>query len=127
MAVKVDKEKLPEISENFELEIKENEQWLIQLLNTLPNGVQECDAKGRILFSNVAHHRILGLKSGELIGKNVWDYQPDESKKQEIRDHLAYLLAEKPAAEPYVTTNITRVTLLLFAITMNHSKISFII
>ena len=91
----------------IELEIKENEQWLIQLLNTLPNGVQECDAKGRIIFSNVAHHRILGLKSGELIGKNVWDHQPDESKKQEIRDHLAYLLAEKPVAEPYVTTNIT--------------------
>jgi PAS domain S-box-containing protein len=92
---------------HIELEIKENEQWLIQLLNTLPNGVQECDAKGRIIFSNVAHHRILGLKSGELIGKNVWDHQPDESKKQKIRDHLAYLVAEKPAAEPYVTTNIT--------------------
>ncbi len=91
-----------------EQEMKENEQWLIQLLNTLPNGVQECDVKGRIIFSNVAHHRILGLKPGELTGKNVWDFQSNENSKQEIRDYLAYLVAEKPAPEPYVTTNVTR-------------------
>ena len=91
-----------------ELEMKENEQWLIQLLNTLPNGVQECDAKGRIIFSNVAHHRILGLKPGELIGKNVWDFQPGKNSKQDTRDYLAFLVAEKPAPEPYVITNATR-------------------
>ncbi len=91
-----------------ELEMKENEQWLIQLLDTLPNGVQECDVKGHIIFSNVAHHRILGVKPGELIGKNVWDFQLDESSKQETRDYLAYLVAEKPTPEPYVLTNVTR-------------------
>ncbi len=91
-----------------ELEMKENEQWLIQLLNTLPNGVQECDAKGRIIFSNVAHHRILGVKPGELIGKNVWDFQLGENSKQETRDYLAYLVAEKPIPEPYMITNVTR-------------------
>ena len=90
-----------------ELAMKENEQWLIQLLNTLPNGVQECDEKGRILFSNVAHHRILGMKPGELIGKNVWDFQPDENSKLETRDYLAYLVAEKPTPEPYVTSSVT--------------------
>ena len=92
----------------IELEIKENEQWLIQLLNTLPNGVMECDAKGRILFSNVAHHRILAVKQGELVGKNVWDFQLDENSKQETRDYLATLVAEKPAPEPYVISNVTR-------------------
>ncbi len=92
----------------IELEIKENEQWLIQLLNTLPNGVMECDAKGRILFSNMAHHRILGVSQGELIGKNVWDFQLDENSKQETRDYLAMLVAEKPAPEPYVISNVTR-------------------
>ncbi|MFV9616003.1 MAG: PAS domain S-box protein [Gammaproteobacteria bacterium] len=92
----------------IELEIKENEQWLIQLLNTLPNGVMECDAKGRIIFSNVAHHRILAVKQGELVGKNVWDFQLDENSKQETRDYLATLVAEKPVPEPYVISNVTR-------------------
>ncbi len=92
----------------IELELKENEQWLIQLLNTLPNGVMECDAKGRIIFSNVAHHRILGVKQGELVGKNIWDFQLDENSKQETHDHLAMLVAEKPAPEPYVISNVSR-------------------
>lgn len=89
-----------------ELALKENEQWLIKLLNTLPHGVQDCNAEGRIIFSNVAHHRILGVEQGALIGTNVWDFQADEAGKQEIRDYLAYLVAEQPAPQSYVTTNV---------------------
>ena len=88
--------------------LHESERRLALLLNTLPHGIQENDTKGVITYSNIAHHRILGWHPGELIGHHIWDFQRDGKYKQELRDHLAFLVAEQPSPEPYVTHNVTK-------------------
>jgi len=100
---------LTDITERKQSEetLRKQEKWLSQVLNTLPYGVQENDTEGVITFSNVAHHHILGLKPGELIGRHIWDFKKDEKQKQQLRDLLAHLLKEQPSPEPYVTANKT--------------------
>jgi PAS domain S-box-containing protein len=88
--------------------LRESEQRLTLLLNTLPHGIQENDTKGVITYSNIAHHRILGWKPGELIGRYIWESQRDSKHKQELRDYLVYLVEEQPLPQPYVTSNITK-------------------
>ncbi len=90
-----------------EQQLLNREQWQQQLLNTLPVGVQECDADGVITYSNAAHHHILGLKNGELTGRRIWDFQPDEQAKQETIDYLNYLKDHQPEPSAIVTQNIT--------------------
>ncbi len=89
-----------------ELALRENEQRLSRILNTLPYGVQENDIHGIITYSNPAHHRILGVPNGQLIGRHIWDFLPDNDARQEMRDYLACLLAEQPAPEPFIARNL---------------------
>ncbi|MCX4188508.1 putative bifunctional diguanylate cyclase/phosphodiesterase [Methylophaga sp. OBS4] len=90
-------------------ELKQNQQRLNLILNTIPNGVQENDAEGRITYSNLAHHRILEYPQGSLIGHHIWDFQPDENEQQQLQDYIHYLVAHQPSPEPYITHNLTRV------------------
>jgi diguanylate cyclase (GGDEF)-like protein/PAS domain S-box-containing protein len=85
-----------------------NEQRLTQLLNTLPHGVEELDTDGVITYSNPAHHRMLGYEPGELIGHHIWDFEIDDSSRQQLKDYLAYLIREQPSPAPFVTTNNTK-------------------
>ena len=87
--------------------LRDKEQWQQKLLNTLPVGVQECDAEGVITYSNAAHHRMLGLNNTELIGRHVWDFQPDEQSKKETIDYLACLKREQPEPSAFITQNVT--------------------
>ena len=88
--------------------LRKKEQWQRQLLNTLPHGVQENDTDGVITYSNAAHHRIMGLRQNELIGRYIWDFQPDEDRKRETLNYLNYLLEQQPEPTPYISTNLTR-------------------
>ncbi|MEN8177666.1 MAG: PAS domain S-box protein [Pseudomonadota bacterium] len=88
--------------------LRENEQRLTLLLNTLPHGVEENNTEGVITYSNLAHHRILGWKPGELIGRHIWDSQIDDPQKQELREYLVYLVKEQPLPEPFITRNVTK-------------------
>ncbi len=90
-----------------ELALHQSEQRLSLILNTLPHGIEENDTEGLITYSNIAHHRILGLEPNELIGRHIWDFQMDSKQQQELRDYLNYLIAEQPPPEPYVTHNLT--------------------
>jgi len=81
-----------------------NARHLNSLLDALPLGVQENDLNGVITYSNLAQHKILGYENGELIGKTIYDFQVHEKDKKELRDYLAYLIAEQPKLEPCITT-----------------------
>ena len=78
------------------------------LVDTIPHGVQECDTNGIITFSNPAHHRLLGYKPGELVGKAIWDLHTDEEARQELRDYLQYLVREQPVPTTYSAKNRTQ-------------------
>jgi PAS domain S-box-containing protein len=85
-----------------------NEQRLSSLLNTIPYGIQENDIRGVITYSNAAHHRILGFQPGELIGQHIWDRQTNTAARHELRNYLAYLVAEQPSPQPYISRNNTK-------------------
>ena len=78
------------------------------LIDMIPHGVQENDREGRITFSNRAHHRILGYDQGELIGKYIWDMQPNDAEKAVLSSYLNVLLNEQPAPVPYVTQSMRK-------------------
>ncbi|MBI3772804.1 MAG: EAL domain-containing protein [Gammaproteobacteria bacterium] len=85
--------------------VTENQSKLSTLVETIPYGVQENDLNGRITFSNRVHHEILGYPEGDLIGRYIWDMQPDESEKTRLRDYLKYIIEVKPIPTPYITTS----------------------
>lgn len=101
--------------QQVEARLRDSERRQTRLLNTLPYGVQENDTRGVIIYSNVAHHRILGLQPGELIGRQIWDFQSDPGEASRLQDLLARLIEEQPPPKPFVTRNLTgdgrRVTL----------------
>ncbi len=84
-----------------------SENRLTLLVNTLPHGLQESDLDGVITFSNVAHHRILGMGPGTLIGRHIWDFQPDEDARQSMIDIMAQLISERPPPKCAILNNLT--------------------
>ncbi len=87
-------------------QISEKENWLAQLLDNLPNGVQESNLDGVITFSNPVLHQILGVAEGELVGRHVWDLYAKEGDRQKIKDYLAHVVEEQPQPEPYQVSTV---------------------
>ncbi|WP_404379922.1 ATP-binding protein [Caenispirillum salinarum] len=77
------------------------------ILEMAPNGIYEIDVRGTILFSNPAHHRLLGYEPGSLVGRNILDLIPDRDA-QRLRADLDFLRREKPRPEPYLNRSFTR-------------------
>lgn len=87
-------------------QLADNERRLRSILNAVPHGIQENDLDGTITFSNEAHHQLLGVASGKLIGRKIWDFASCDDEKAELRDMLTHLIAELPDPSPFVTENI---------------------
>ena len=51
--------------------LEERERQYRILIDTIPNGLQEIDTEGTILYANRRYHDILGYEDGALIGTNV--------------------------------------------------------
>lgn len=88
-------------------DLGQSEKRLSQLLETLPYGVQENDIHGRITFSNAAHHRILGVPVGGLIGHRIWDFLPTDKQKIAMQSYLGYLIREQPEPANFPIQNQT--------------------
>ena len=78
-------------------------QRLNSLLAAIPHGIQENDVNGVITYSNAAHHEMLGYETGELVGRTIFELLDDEGEKDELKQYLAYLVAEQPSPTPYIT------------------------
>ncbi len=83
--------------------LQKSEHRYHHLLETLVHGVQENDCDGTITYSNAAHHRILGYKPGELIGKGIWASQPSIEEQEALQKYLAHLVREQPSPVSYLT------------------------
>lgn len=77
------------------------------ILDTIPNGIQENDLKGRITYSNPGHHKLLGYPSNALVGHYIWDFQVEQSEKNQLKDYFAYLVSHQPPPEPFICRNRT--------------------
>lgn len=86
--------------------LQDSQSRLSVIFDNVPCGIQECDLQGRITFSNLAHHQILGIQPNALIGLNIWDYQPDENAKQQFKSFFNDLVTNQPEPDLLVTTNL---------------------
>ncbi|MCP4700122.1 MAG: PAS domain S-box protein [Gammaproteobacteria bacterium] len=78
------------------------------LLDTIPSGIQEHDEHGVIVYGNAAYHKMLGYSNGELHGKAIWDMQPSNSEREEMRTHLAALVKKMPSPFPFLGKRRTK-------------------
>ena len=69
-----------------------------QLVETAQEGVWSVDAEGKTVFANENMAAILGTSPGEMIGKSILPFVPQE-KKDELLNHL--LLREQGLQEHY--------------------------
>ena len=94
-----------DLSESREarLALEKQEQWLSQVLRTLPYGVQENDLNGMITYANEALHEIHAQPPGAMVGRYVWDFELTEEKRESVREYLQYLIEQQPEPTPYVT------------------------
>jgi PAS domain S-box-containing protein len=91
----------------MEQALRASEEKYRTLAETASLGIQISDREGRITFSNPAHHAILGLPEGHLVGMFVWDFLADEREKETLREHYRFIIQDQPRPEPYFTVNRT--------------------
>lgn len=84
------------------------EAYYMSLFRDLPHGIVETNREGKIVFSNPAHHKMLGFPDGELIGRYIFDLIPDEPERLRYRAYLQNILAAQNECEPYRSQNVTR-------------------
>lgn len=78
------------------------------LVETIPHGIQECDAQGTILFTNSAYDKIFGLEPGEAIGTRIWDKYIDEGEREKLKNYISSLAKLQPEPTPYFAQNRTK-------------------
>ncbi len=89
----------------YEEKLSESERRYRQLVETMPYGIEEVDLDGRTVFLNKAYHRMLGYEPGELLGRYIWDHEPDAEHVAKLKEYLAYIKNEQPEPRPYVSQN----------------------
>jgi PAS domain S-box-containing protein len=87
-----------EISEWKELrrKLEAGEKRYRALVETIPYGVFEIDINGVIVYSNKAHHEMHGYEPGELVGKSLQIFYPDEDEWKTQQAYMARMLADTP-------------------------------
>ena len=88
--------------------LRESEDKYQLIIETVVQGIQEVDTSGQIIFTNSAYHRMLGYESGELIGRSMYETQPNDSEKKKLRDYVQILIQQQPKPEPYFTKTVKK-------------------
>ena len=71
--------------------LSKGEEYYQTLLDTIPHGIQEIDAFGKIIFVNKAYNKIFGFEEGEAIGKSVLDKLLHDTERKKLRNYLKTL------------------------------------
>lgn len=77
------------------------------LIEVAPVGVQHSDLDGRITLSNSAHAAIHGCQTDDLVRRFVWDFQPTQESREQLKSYYQQLIEEQPAPVPYDGQNRT--------------------
>ena len=88
--------------------LRESEEQLRLVVETVPHGIEEIDPSGTITFANSAQHRRYDYGKGELIGKSILEIVPSDSERESLRDYLKILVNEQPLPVPYYGRKKTR-------------------
>lgn len=78
------------------------------LVEMVPYGIEECDTSGTITFTNRALNNILGCDSDWILGKAIWDFDPSEEGKENLKEYFKILITEQPDSTPYEGKCLTK-------------------
>ena len=90
------------------LQLQENEQRYRSLVETIPYGIQQSDREGKITYTNYAYEAMFGYSPGGAIGTDIWDKQPTQQARDELRDYHRFLVEKMPDPQLYKTKNLTQ-------------------
>ncbi len=109
---------LVDTAERLKIEIKErketeealraSEERISSLLETVPNGICECDTNGVITMANSAYVRITGYNSKEVLNMYIWEFLEPGNHKEMLPLRLKHLINEQPSPSPFLTRHITK-------------------
>ncbi len=107
--IEANKELQMEIIERRQAEsnLRESERRFRTLVETIPYGIQEIDAQGRITFANPAHGNIYGVEARDLLGRSMFEFTADDGEREQLKEHLAYVLEHQPHPNPWFGRQIT--------------------
>ncbi len=87
--------------------LRQSEQRLRLLVETLPLGVYECDTDGVITLANEAYCRMTGYDSDTVLGMAIWDFLEPGPQRDALSAHLQRLIQEQPEPKPYICREFT--------------------
>ncbi len=93
---------------HLQAEVERRTRDLQDILNLIPYGVAEIDAKGVFLINNKAYAHLIGYSENELVGRTIFELQSDEAASLRLREELRLLVKEQPAPSPWMGQNLTR-------------------
>ena len=88
--------------------LAESEARFRHLVTTIPHGVEEIDAEGRIVFCNPAYVRLFGYAEAALIGRPFWQVLHRPADRPAARRRLRRLMRVRPEPKPHRTREITK-------------------
>ncbi len=72
------------------------------LVETIPHGIAEFDARGGLTLANAACHRIMGRAEGDLKGTHLWETVARVSKCRNVGELIADLVHRRPEPVSHV-------------------------
>ena len=91
-----------------ETNLRESEKRFRNLIETIPYGIQEIDPHGVITFANPAHAVIYGCEPHELVGRFIYDLADGDDARQQLKEHLDFLMKHQPQPSPWFGRDLTR-------------------
>jgi two-component system CheB/CheR fusion protein len=99
-----------DISERRRVEnaLRASEERYRTLVESLPNGVYECDLDGIVTQSNSGLAKITGFPLEETVGKMfIWDFMAPGPEKDRFPEYFRDLVKNQPVPQPYQGRNQT--------------------
>ncbi len=81
--------------------LQESKEKYRLIVDTITYGVQELDVSGKIVYANSAYHKMLGYDDGTLIGRSVFELQPDNHEQKKLYDYIQLIKEQQPEPEPW--------------------------
>jgi two-component system sensor kinase FixL len=82
-----------------DLEAQLGEEPTRHFLYKLPQGFEEIDFDGRVVWCNPAREQMLGESREDIVGSFAWDRMPSEEEARQVRELIERLARELPPPE----------------------------
>ena len=81
--------------------LRESERRFRTLVERNPQGIQEIDSRGTIVYANKSHYDMYGCKHQELLGRSIEEFLVPGSQRAELPGYLEKLVNDQPPPAIY--------------------------